>query len=355
MPPFVVLSLPRSRSAWLSRFLTYGDWVCGHEEIRHLRTLDDAKLWFDQPNIGTAETAAAPWWRLLDQFAPGARVLVVRRPVEDVVDSLMRLPGLTFERDTLLKTMTRLDRKLDQIEARVPNVLSVSFSDLNDEATCAKVFEHCLPLKHDHDHWARLAPVNIQANMFALMRYMIAYAPAVEKMAAMAKRKLLSAMALRRPVEPSGVTFQEENFDSWLKDAKTLIEDHLVVIAEAPDSWKRKNLDLMRNIHDIGAMQIMTARSNGRMFGYLMTLIAPSLTSSELTSATNTAFYASPEFPGLGAKIQRASLAALKKKGVGEVFFEAGQRGSGPRLSVLYKRLGAQEHGQAFRMQLAEI
>ncbi len=30
MRPFVVFGLPRSRTAWLSRFLTYGDWVCGH-------------------------------------------------------------------------------------------------------------------------------------------------------------------------------------------------------------------------------------------------------------------------------------------------------------------------------------
>lgn len=355
MPPFIVFSLPRSRSAWLSRFLTYGDWTCGHEEIRHLRTLDDVKSWFDQPNIGTAETAGAPWWRLLDQFVPDARVVVVRRPVEEVFDSLMALEGVTFDPAILMTTLCKLDCKLDQIEARMKNVLSVTFADLNDESVCAKVFEHCLPYKHDHDHWAALAPVNVQANMPALMRYMQAYAPGIEKMAAMAKRKLLSSMALRRPIEPGGISFQEEDFDSWLKDAKNLIEDHLVVIAESPDNWKRKNLELMRGLYGIGAMQIMTARCNGRMFGYLMTLISPSLVSPDLTSATNTAFYASPEFPGLGAKIQRASIAALKEKGVDEVFFEAGQRGSGPRLSVLYKRLGAQEHGQAFRMQLSGV
>jgi hypothetical protein len=36
------------------------------------------------------------------------------------------------------------------------------------------------------------------------------------------------------------------------------------------------------------------------------------------------------------------------------VFFEAGKRGSGPRISMLYKRLGAQDHGSAYRLQLKE-
>ena len=48
-PPFVVLSLPRSRSYWLSRYLSYGGWHCGHEEIRHARTLSDVRAWLARP------------------------------------------------------------------------------------------------------------------------------------------------------------------------------------------------------------------------------------------------------------------------------------------------------------------
>jgi hypothetical protein len=355
MTPFVVLSLPRSRSAWLSRFLTYGEWSCGHEEIRHLRSIDDIKLWFSQPNTGTAETAGAPWWRTMMKFAPNTKVVVVRRPVEEVFDSLMALPGVTFDPSVLMPLLCKLDCKLDQIEARVPNVLSVRFADLADEAVCARVFEHCLPYTHDHDHWAALTDTNIQINMPATMRYMQAYQPALDKLAKMVRQTTLSDMALRTPVDPAGVTFQTEPFDVWLRDARPLIENHLVVVNEDPDNWKGKNLTLMQELYDIGAMQIMTARSNGRMFGYLMTLLSPSLVSEKLSSATNTTFYASPDVPGLGMKLQRAALNALKERGVNEVFFEAGKRGSGPRLSVLYERLGAQEHGTAYRLELAEV
>ena len=58
MPPFVVFALPRSRSAWLARFLTWGDWMCGHDELRHCRSLDDVRAWLAMP---CAAWVAAPW------------------------------------------------------------------------------------------------------------------------------------------------------------------------------------------------------------------------------------------------------------------------------------------------------
>jgi hypothetical protein len=354
MQPFVVFSLPRSRSAWLSRFLTYGEWMCGHEELRHMRSLDDVQAWFSQPNIGTAETAGAPWWRLLERFAPNARVLVVRRPRNEVAESLMNIPGTQFDRAALDSILLKLDRSLDQIEARLPNVLSASFDSLNEEDTCAAVFEHCLQQPHDLDHYARLAPVNIQINMPALMRHYAAYAPAMEKLASIAKHETIAAFAPEVNEPPEGITFQTEDFDSWVQDADKLFDEHLVQVGETPGNWQNKNLPLMRGLDNVGAMQIMTARCNGRMFGYLMTLISPSLVSPDILSATNTTFFASPEFPGLGLKLQREAIKELKNKGVDELFFEAGKRGSGPRISMLYKRLGAQDHGSAYRLQLKE-
>jgi len=347
---FLVLGLPRSRTAWLAKFLTYGDWYCGHEELRHMRSLDDVKAWFTQPNTGSAETAAAPFWRLLPG---GLRIVTVRRPVADVVDSLMRLEGCTFDRAALETGMAALDRKLDQIEARLP-VLSVRFDNLENESTCAEVFEHCLPYGHDKAHWARLAGVNVQCHMPGLMRYMAAYRGPLDKLAAQAKHRMLSEMALCEQVDPDGVTFQCESFDAWERDGGHLFAEHCVQVGETPEQWHTKNLPLMRRIDEMGAMQIMTARCNGKMFGYLMTLIAPSLVSENITSATNTTFFASPDVPGLGMKLQRAALAALKERGVDEVVWEAGHRGSGPRLGTMYRRMGAVEHGQTFRMELTE-
>lgn len=350
---FLIFGLPRSRTTWLSRFLTYGDWSCGHDELRHMRSMADISAWFSQPNIGSVETGAAPYWRLLSGFCDDLRVVVVRRPVDEVVDSLMALRGVVFDRDALHAAMSRLDRKLDQITARMPGVLSVDYHDLANEGTCARVFEHCLDVPHDPDWWGFLHDKHLVTDMFAETKYCQAYRPALDRLASIARHRSLTDLAKRTPVNPDGITFQTEDFRTWLRDASHLIERHLILVDEAPDDWRAKNLPLMAALDDGGAMQIMTARSNGRMFGYLMSLISPSLTSDKVTSATHTTFYADPQFPGLGMKIQRAAMAALKARGVTEIFMEAGKRASGPRINSLFKRLGAVPHGEVYRLEMA--
>ena len=90
------------------------------------------------------------------------------------------------------------------------------------------------------------------------------------------------------------------------------------------------------------------------MFGYLMAIISPSLESPDVVSALHTTFFADGTFPGLGMRLQRASIAALREKGVGEVFMRAGVRGSGPKMGALYQRLGATDYGRMFTLSLAE-
>jgi thiamine pyrophosphate-dependent acetolactate synthase large subunit-like protein len=57
----------------------------------------------------------------------------------------------------------------------------------------------------------------------------------------------------------------------------------------------------------------------------------------------------------LGLKLQRAAASALKARGVDHVFGQAGTRGSAGRIASLYKRLGATDDGQVFRLQLAGV
>lgn len=349
MPPFIIYSLPRSRSFWLSRFLTYADWTCGHEEIRRARSLQDVTAWFGMPNTGTVETTAAPWWRLVQKCRLDARTIVVRRPIAEVVESLV---SRGFNREAVTPFMRRLDRKLDQIEARVPDVLSVRFKDLADEYVCAEIFERCLDLPHDPKWWRDMSGLNLQIDLVALERYYLAYQGQLNKLASIAKQHILSDMMRGRGIAPEGVTIQAESFETFYRDGQALFAEHLAQVGETPDAFLGKNLPLMQVLDGLGAMQIMTARSNGRMFGYLMAIISPSLESPEVTSAMHTTFFASKEFPGLGMKLQRASIAALRERGVDELFLRAGTRGNGPKMPALYRRLGAEDFGQLFKLEL---
>ena len=352
MSAFIVYALPRSRTFWLSRFLCYGEWHCGHEQLRYARGIDDVRSWLSQPCTGSAETLAAPFWRMAQRLTPTAKTVVVRRPIAECVDSYMRL-GLPGDRAVIAGAFRKLDRKLDQIEARVPGAMSVKFSDLAHEDVCAKVFEHCLPYRHDPAWWAAISQANLQVDMRAMTRFIQASLPQLTKLAKTAKHREIAAMA--RPVkEPDGLTIQTETLDSLLDGGKTLFAEHCCAVEESPDAFLSKNIALYRAIETLGGLQITTARCNGRMFGYLLTILAPSLEADDMISAVNTLFFASPEFRNLGVKLQRASIEFLKARGVTEVAMRAGARGSGPKMGALYRRLGAAPVGEMYLLNLKE-
>ena len=167
--PFVIFALPRSRTKWLSAFLAYGDWQCAHDQLRHCRSLDDVRSWLAQPCTGTVETAAAPHWRLLRRLAPETRVVIVRRDPADVFASLRRMP---YEMDWayIARELQRQDVALDEVADRWPQALSIAYADLAHEETCARLFQHCLPYRHDHEWWASLAQQNLQADVDGVVR-----------------------------------------------------------------------------------------------------------------------------------------------------------------------------------------
>lgn len=355
-PPFVIFALPRSRTTWLSRFLSYRDWHCAHDASGHFRTLDDAKAWLSQPNTGAVETAAAPHWRLLARYRPDARVVVIIRPVAEVVDSLMRveLRGTAiFDRAELTKRMTALHAKLMQVTARFQKAAWVDFDMLRYRKGAKCVFEHCLPYEFDEAHWDALEGENIQSDVAAAIRYARAYAPQLERLNAIARQSVLSEFALRR-IAPGPIAMQEERFDDWYRDGQHLFREHLACVGQHPETFSEKNIELMRAYDAAGALQIVTARSNGRMFGYLMTRICQSWETSLKTAAINMVTYASPAFPGLGKKMHRAALKTLVAKGVDETFMVAGHAGEGPRIGALYRSLGAALDGELYRLNLRE-
>lgn len=350
--PFLVLSLPRSRSAWLSRFLSYREWTTSHEHLRYCRSLDDVKTWFSLEKVGSVETTGAPFWRLVEKFAPETKVVVVRRPVEEVVDSLRRA-GLSAETRDVRAAMLRLDRKLEQAEGRLENVRSYSFSSLGEEEICKEIFEWVLPYSHDRMWWGQLHSTNIQIDFPALIRYVSAYLPQINRLEAQARQMMFRDLSFR-PADMAGVEIREESYTSWVHDCQPLFRQHCLEVGESPDNWQKKNLRMMEKLYNLGAMQFMVARSNGRAFGYLLTMLSPSLEAENRTISQHTAFYAGAELPGLGLKLQRAANAALREKGVYEVFMRAGIRGSGDRVESLYRRLGAQDFGKMFRLELGE-
>jgi len=339
--------MPRSRSKWLSQFLQYGEWQVGHDEIRHCRSLDDVRSWLSQPCTGSIETAAAPFWRLLKAMAPGARIVTVHRPVAAVAASLRR-GGMCFEDADMLPVLEHQAAKLRQIDRRLPDVLSVRAEDLADEACCAEVFEHCLQCTHDPVWWAAWAPVNVQVSIPHFLRYAAAYGTQTARLIAQARHRILADM--RRPVAMNGVVFQQEPFRTFLEDGRAAYEEHFVSLGETPHYWQTCNLPLFQGLDDGGALHVWTARAghNGRLCGYLLTVLAPSFDRRGEIAGEQMAFYADGSRPGLGQKLQRTSIEDLRARGVKRVTMPV----SVPRLNLLYERLGAAPWPQVYGLEL---
>ena len=213
-PPAIIFSSPRSQSYWLSRYLSYGGWSFDHEYALQVRSLADVRSWLSQPYVGTVETSGAAFWRLVMMLRPDAKVVVVRRQVDEVIDSLYRI-GLPLDREKITRTMIRHDLKLAQIAKRVPGALSIRYADLANEDTCAAIFEHCLPFKHDHEWWQRISAVNLQINLPAMLRREAAFAPQLRSAEAVCKRKVI--VHLRRnhsPASDDGVLIREETYEA---------------------------------------------------------------------------------------------------------------------------------------------
>jgi|GEM_PF-1313623 len=351
--PFIIYALPRSRTYWLSKFLSHGVTKCGHDEMRYIRGLDDIKSLLNMPFYGSVETGAAPWWRLIHAMRPDIRTAIIRRPVEQVVASVMAT-GVGFDEARLTQNMKRLDAKLDQIKARIPDVLEISFDDLREQHSCSLLFEHCTGKPPASGWFEFMDPLKMTIDFEAMIRYYQAHTAQLERVGRLAKQRMLQKLHHKRTLTTQAMTYQQEPFDQFLEDAKDLFVEHATEVGEAPDAWKNKNTDLMRVLESVGALYVTTARCNGKMFGYLMSIVSPALDTHSGVDGTHTLFYCSPDAPGIGLKLQRASVEFLRNRGVDRVAFRAGTRASGEKASALFRRLGAQDVGQMFTLDLKE-
>ena len=141
---FVVTGLPRSRTAWLSAFLTGDGAYCLHEGL----LLGEVELidWLNSSDMHGDSDSALPlvWDRILAGVASPPRVVVVVRGREEVISSLGKYwKGIDFLAGKDPRPL------IDQIEAKLAELsktaLVVEYDKLSDLGTLKKIWEHCLP------------------------------------------------------------------------------------------------------------------------------------------------------------------------------------------------------------------
>jgi hypothetical protein len=191
--PFIVFALPRSRTAWVARFLSYDGWVCHHEHAMFVRAPADIARFFATPRTGSAETAAGPAWPLLRHYVPQARFAVIRRPAGDAAQAMIAAwaaAGISYQEDEVRRLMSYGARCLDRIAA-LPGTLSVNYADLAGEAACRQLFEFCVPYRFDREWWRRWAVENVQVDLAEFFASYLRHRDDIEALKRSLKRELI--------------------------------------------------------------------------------------------------------------------------------------------------------------------
>ena len=136
--PFFIISLPRSGTAWLANFLTYGDAFCFHEGLFGCASLDQYAELFngvEKSVVGNADTGAIFILPALFKRYPDAKYVFVIRDLVDISASLQRV-GLSPAKvpemaDYLWWGITAID-----------GAITVKFDDLFNQITLRKIWKH---------------------------------------------------------------------------------------------------------------------------------------------------------------------------------------------------------------------
>ena len=136
---FFVLALPRSRTYWLSKFLSTDTCVVEHDGCCNY---PDVKTMLRDMPDGNCDTGLALLWEKLE-----GRIVVVLRSYADCVESLKRIG---FSDSVWLETIYK--SLLDAANIHP----SVRYKDLDNEATCKWLFEYLTQETFDRDRWVEM-------------------------------------------------------------------------------------------------------------------------------------------------------------------------------------------------------
>jgi len=338
--PFIVFSLPRSRSAWIARFLSYGGKTCGHDLATRCGTMAEFRAMFDRDYAGTAETGAVVGWQAIRRLLPEARIAVVRRPVAEVHGSLARF-GLGSP--LLMDELRERDAMLDQV-ARLRGVKSYSFADLNGIDACRDLFEHCLGEPFDWEWWERWANRNVQVDVAERVKFLADNRERIE--------------ALKREARGGAphVVIGPESWDSVWPEIDAVFAEHFSEVEGDLASNRPYKLDepAMRAMNATGQLRIFTARVDGALAGYCMWSVTKDVESAGMLIAQHGPWFVREAFKHLwlGPKLFDASIADLRAIGVKNAFPHHRLQGRGAKLGAFFKRRGAVKMQETYSMWL---
>ena len=158
---FVVVGYPRSRTRWLSRFLTDDKISCLHEPL----TLTRQDLYdFIKCGNGVSDSHLIMSIDDIIKCIPNVKIILIKRPRIEVVESLMNI-GLALN----VETMDKIDDIINDLQSK-PNVLTVDYKDINKHHK--EIYEFAMGYECPEEK-SKLININIQYSKEELLQIII--------------------------------------------------------------------------------------------------------------------------------------------------------------------------------------
>lgn len=128
MTPFFITGLPRTRTAWLANYMTYGSTACFHD-LMHRFTLFEIASNLRKTgcsHIGYSDPALLLHWKAIVEDIPDARWLIIQRDIQDVARTWDTVLG-----QDSTEHLRELQGEIRNIRTMIPRALHVHFDDID--------------------------------------------------------------------------------------------------------------------------------------------------------------------------------------------------------------------------------
>lgn len=170
---FFIVGLPRTRTSWMSNFLTYKTSFCFHEAIRLCYKIEDMIALFesvDEPNVGDADCRIIEFQKDFRKMFPNAKWIYIKRDIKDVIYSLEK--RFEFEesyRDT--DFCKKLQEKYNVFEKEY-SPLTFQYDELDNVDVCEAIWNYCIPdSSFNYRRWLQLDVLKIDPVEKKMMKY----------------------------------------------------------------------------------------------------------------------------------------------------------------------------------------
>jgi len=149
MSNFLVIGLPRSRTAWLANFLTYDGNFCYHEGLNGCSTIEEYK---DKLGKDKGDSNTGIMLFDFEKYFPNTKVIIIDSDIKKSVKFGKEVYSEDIE-DAMIKAKHRLD-SIKGLHINVDNINS----------SLKKIWEYVSDKPFNKDRAAMLIKLNIQVN-----------------------------------------------------------------------------------------------------------------------------------------------------------------------------------------------